>query len=75
MLDIHLPPDLEARLAELAQETGQSVDDVAREAIAEKVEELEDRLLAEQRHAQDSGVRIPLAELLDKYSADLAKGD
>lgn len=75
MLDVHLPPDLEARLKELARETGRSVDDYAREAIVEKIEELEDQVLAEQRNATDSGERIPLAEMMKKYAADLTSED
>lgn len=71
MLDIHLPPDIEARLNELARETGRSVDDYAREAIVEKIEELEDRLLAEERVRTDSGERIPLSEIMKKYASDL----
>ena len=75
MLDIHLPPDIEARLTELARETGRSVDDYAREAIVEKIEEIEDRVLAEQRHSTDSGERIPLSDMLRKYASDLASED
>ncbi len=75
MLDIHLPPDIEARLTELARETGRSVDDYAREAIVEKIEELEDRVLAEQRNAGDSGERIPLSDMMKKYASDLKSED
>ncbi len=49
MLSIQLDPDLERRLSELAQRTGQAVNDVARALIEESLEDLEDRDLAEAR--------------------------
>ena len=75
MLDIHLPPDIEARLTELARETGRSVDDYAREAIVEKIEEIEDRVLAEERLRNSTGERIPLAEVMAEFADDLRQKD
>ena len=49
MLALRLPPALEIRLAALAAATGRSKSFYAREAIEEKLEDLEDRYLAEQR--------------------------
>ena len=48
MLWIQLPEDVEARLEQLAQQTGRSKSAYAREAILEKIEDMEDVYLAEQ---------------------------
>ena len=48
MLWIQLPEDIEARLEQLAQQTGRSKSSYAREAILEKIEDMEDVYLAEQ---------------------------
>ena len=48
MLWIQLPEDAEARLEHLAQQTGRSKSSCAREAILEKIEDMEDVYLAEQ---------------------------
>jgi RHH-type rel operon transcriptional repressor/antitoxin RelB len=49
MLAIRLPPDIEARLAELARRTGRTKSFYAREAILHHLDELEDLYLAESR--------------------------
>ena len=48
MLSIRLPKDIEARLERLAKETGRTKSYYAREAILEKIEDMEDVYLAEQ---------------------------
>ena len=48
MLIIRLPAEIDARLERLAEEAGQTKSDYAREAILEKIEEMEDLQLAEQ---------------------------
>lgn len=48
MLTLDLPPDIKARLAALAQTTGRSPAVLAREAILERIDDLEDLYLAEQ---------------------------
>ncbi|MDE0680998.1 MAG: DUF6290 family protein [Gammaproteobacteria bacterium] len=48
MVSIRLPADVEARLERLAKRTGRSKSFFAREAVIEKIEELEDVHLAEQ---------------------------
>ena len=48
MLWIQLPEDVEARLEHLAKQTGRSKNSYAREAILEKIEDMEDLYLAEQ---------------------------
>jgi RHH-type rel operon transcriptional repressor/antitoxin RelB len=49
MLAIRLPENIEARLAELAQETGLTKTALVREAILEHIDDLEDYFLAEAR--------------------------
>ncbi|HEY5793290.1 MAG TPA: TraY domain-containing protein [Chthoniobacterales bacterium] len=49
MLAIRLDPDIEKRLARLAERTGRTKTFYAREAILEHLEDLEDIYLAEQR--------------------------
>lgn len=48
MVSIRLPADVEARLERLAKRTGRSKSFFAREAVIEKIEEVEDVHLAEQ---------------------------
>ena len=47
MLLIRLPDEIDACLERLAEEAGQSKSDYAREAILEKIEEMEELRLAE----------------------------
>jgi RHH-type rel operon transcriptional repressor/antitoxin RelB len=71
MLALRLPPDLERRLDALAKRTGRSKSFYAREAILEHIEDLEDAYLAEERNRTDSGERISLEEMMERYAADL----
>jgi len=48
MLSIRLPEDVETRLDALAKQTGRTKSYYAREAILEKMEDMEDVYLAEQ---------------------------
>ena len=49
MLSIQLPPDLERRLDVIAERTGRSQSEHAREAILRYFEDLEDELIAVER--------------------------
>ena len=49
MLSIRLEPEIERRLAALAERTGRSKTACARELIESNIEDLEDRCLAEAR--------------------------
>lgn len=49
MLALRLPPDIEKRLEALAKKTGRTKSYYAREAIVEKIEDLEDYYLVEER--------------------------
>jgi RHH-type transcriptional regulator, rel operon repressor / antitoxin RelB len=51
MLAVRLPEDLEARLDKVVKESGRSKSWFAREAIAERIADWEDYLLAEKRIA------------------------
>ena len=48
MLSIELPEEIEARLERLAERTGRSKSFYVREAILEKIEDMEDVYLAEE---------------------------
>lgn len=62
MLAIRLPEDIEARLTALAAETGRTKTTLAREAIVEYLDDLEDFYLAEAR-ARRNRKTISLSEV------------
>ena len=62
MLAIRLPETIEERLSALANETGRTKTALAREAILEYIDDLEDDYLAEAR-ARQNRKTIPLAEV------------
>ena len=62
MLAIRLPEDIETRLTALAAETGRTKTALAREAIVEYLDDLEDYYLAEAR-ARRNRKTIPIAEV------------
>jgi RHH-type rel operon transcriptional repressor/antitoxin RelB len=62
MLAIRLPETIEERLSVLANETGRTKTALAREAILEYIDDLEDYYLAEAR-ARQNRKTIPLAEV------------
>lgn len=62
MLAIRLPDDIELRLAALAAETGRTKTTLAREAILEYIDDLEDYYLAEAR-ARKNRKTIPLHDV------------
>ncbi len=62
MLAIRLPDEIEGRLDALAKETGRTKTALAREAILEYIDDLEDYYLAEAR-ARMSRKSIPMAEV------------
>ena len=73
MLALRLPPEIEARLAELAKRTGRTKSFYAREAILRHLDELEDLYLAESRFEDLRGGRsesIPLNELLRRHGVE-----
>ena len=62
MLAIRLPEAIERRLASLSAETGRTKTALAREAIVEYIDDLEDLYLAESR-ARQARKTIPLDEV------------
>lgn len=62
MLAIRLPEEIEERLDALASETGRTKTALAREAILEYIDDLEDYYLAEAR-ARKNRKTIPLADV------------
>ncbi len=73
MLAIRLPPDIEARLAELARRTGRTKSFYAREAILYHLDELEDLYLAESRFEdlrEGRSESIPLNDLLRRHGVE-----
>jgi RHH-type rel operon transcriptional repressor/antitoxin RelB len=62
MLAIRLPESIEQRLQALAEESGRTKTTLAREAILEYIDDLEDFYLAEAR-ARKNRMTIPLADV------------
>lgn len=71
MLAVRLDADLEARLTEVAKRTGRSKSYYARQAIEEKIEELEDIALLEEalRHF-DAGKTISLDQMMRELGVE-----
>ena len=70
MLGVRLSPDLEKRLAAVAKKSGRSKSYIARKAIEEKIEDMED-LAAAIAALEDPGENIPWEEVkkrLDLYN-------
>lgn len=71
MLAVRLDPDLEARLTAVAKRTGRSKSYYARQAIEEKIEELEDiALLEEALKTYDPAKNISHAEMKRRLGLD-----
>lgn len=69
MLAIRLPPDLEERLAALAERTGRTKTFYAREAIMQHIDDLEDLYLAERELKQVRAGRSKAQSLADVMRA------
>jgi RHH-type rel operon transcriptional repressor/antitoxin RelB len=73
MLALRLPPEIEARLAELARRTGRTKSFYAREAILNHLDELEDLYLAEsslEDLRQGRSGSIPLNDLIRRHGVE-----
>ena len=71
MLAVRLDPDLESRLSAVAKRTGRSKSYYARQAILEKIEELEDiALLEEALRDPDAGQRISHEQMMRELGLD-----
>ncbi|MCB9994322.1 MAG: TraY domain-containing protein [Hyphomicrobiaceae bacterium] len=71
MLALRLPKDIEDRLGAMAKKTGRTKSFYARQAIVEKIEDLEDIYLADERMRTDTGERISLEEIKAEFAEDL----
>ncbi len=69
MLALRLPPDIEARLERLAKRTGRTKSYYAREAILEKIEDMEDYYLALER-VKDPGGTVGWEEVKARVFGD-----
>ena len=70
MLALRLSPEIEARLDAMAKRTGRTKSFYAREAILEKLEDMEDYYLAEER-LKNPGKAVPLADVLAMFPDDV----
>ena len=71
MLAVRLDPDLESRLTAVAKRTGRSKSFYARQALEEKIEELEDiALLEEALRDPEAGTRISHAQMMRELGLD-----
>jgi RHH-type rel operon transcriptional repressor/antitoxin RelB len=73
MLAIRLPPDIDARLTELAKRTGRTKSFYVREAVLNHLDELEDLYLAETRLEdlrEGRSGSIPLNDLIRRHGVE-----
>ena len=73
MLALELPPELEARLEELAALTARSKSDIVQEALLEHIDDIEDLAVARQRliESRARGEKfIPLEQLIERYGME-----
>jgi RHH-type transcriptional regulator, rel operon repressor / antitoxin RelB len=73
MLALRLPPEIEARLTELAKRTGRTKSFYAREAILNHLDDLEDLYLAENRLndlREGRSGSIPLDDLIRRHGVE-----
>lgn len=70
MLALRLPKEIEDRLATLAKRTGRTKSHVARMAIIEQMDDIEDALMAEQALADASAKRFSLDDIKADLEAD-----
>lgn len=69
MLSIHLDPEVERRLSELAKLSGKTEADYARELIEQDIEDLEDIRIAEARLAKP-GTRLTSQQVREELGLD-----
>lgn len=73
MLAVRLPPEIEIRLAALAQATGRPKSFYVRKAIVEHLDDLEDLYLAEQRLIdlrEGKTKAVPLEQVMKRYGLE-----
>ncbi len=70
MLALRLPKELEERLQFMADKTGRTKSFFAREAILDKIEELEDIYLLEKALAESDGTTYSMEEVREMWAVD-----
>jgi predicted DNA-binding protein len=74
MISIKLPKKAQAILQKMAQESGQTENEIAFEALMERIEDWHDAQIIAERMKDDDGVTIPLEDLLRELdAADVSK--
>jgi RHH-type rel operon transcriptional repressor/antitoxin RelB len=66
MAAIQIPPEIDSQIEEVANRTGESRDDLVREALVSYLEDRQDALRAAER-LKNVGTRISLEEIGRKY--------
>lgn len=72
-LSLRLPPEIETRLDNLAARTGRTKSFYVKEAILDRLDDLEDLYLAEKRYADllaGKSKTIPLEEVMREYGLE-----
>jgi len=72
-LSLRLPPEIETRLDNLAARTGRTKSFYVKEAILDRLDDLEDLYLAEKRYADllaGKSKTIPLEEVMKEYGLE-----
>jgi predicted DNA-binding protein len=67
MFDVPLSPEAVTVLRELAAKTGVTAEEFARRAILERMEDVEDALLAAERLQSSDGQTISLEEVMARF--------
>jgi predicted transcriptional regulator len=67
MITLDLPKDLEQLLDRFAKDFGVSKEELALQAIRERIENLDDLATAEAALAADDGEHIPLADIIAEF--------
>ena len=67
MFSVPLSAEAERLMRDLAQRLDIAPEEFARRAILDRMEDVEDRLLAEERLRTSDGTSIALEDVMDKY--------
>jgi len=70
MIKLDLPEELDQLLTHYAKDLGISKEELALQAIKDRIEDLEDLAAAEAVLAKDEGKRIPLTDIMAEFGDD-----
>jgi predicted DNA-binding protein len=68
-MTVQLEPEIESQFDEMAQHTGESKDNLVRQALLSYLEDLHDARIIEER-LKNPGKRIPLSEVVRNLGLD-----